>query len=146
MTEMLSVPKLLRELLEQGRWLHPGDDVLKGAFPSLTDPLEFCAAIDGRPISTYLGWPSASSEWTVFRMYADRNPRPLPWLDAHLAVFLAVNRVPGDDVAIALDFRGDLNAPAVVASHWPESGSEWVLLAESFDAFWRAVQPVGDRP
>jgi hypothetical protein len=65
------------------------------------------------------------------------GPLGLPWLDADLAAVIAVNRHPGDDVALALDYRGDAGRPAVVGSDaWTSrSGYLWRPVATSFDAF-----------
>ncbi|WP_162907537.1 hypothetical protein [Allorhizocola rhizosphaerae] len=61
----------------------------------------------------------------------------LPWLDIERAVLIAVNRVPGDDVAIALDYRQDHGKPRVVASDfWTDPKQcSWRLVAPSFTAF-----------
>ncbi|WP_433284615.1 hypothetical protein [Micromonospora sp. CA-244673] len=58
----------------------------------------------------------------------------LPWLDAERAVFIAVNRNPGDDVALALDYRTDLTDPSVVASDFWTNPSQcsWRLVAPTF--------------
>ena len=139
MINKLPLPKLLLELTERGAWLHPGDEVLRNAFPLLTKPLDFATSVNGSPILAGLGWPVDSRDWSSLRVYFEGEERPLPCLDARRAVFLAVNRFPGDDVAIALDFRGGLDRPCVVASRWLESGSEWFLIAEDFESFWRRL-------
>ena len=58
-------------------------------------------------------------------------------MDAGLALCIAVNRVPGDDVAIALDYRSEHRAPMVVASDaWTyPRGHLWRPVAPSFDDF-----------
>lgn len=65
------------------------------------------------------------------------GPIELPWLDAELAFLIAVNRVPGDDVAIALDYRSNAARPAVVASDARTDPSTylWRSVAPSFEAF-----------
>jgi hypothetical protein len=40
------------------------------------------------------------------------GPSDLPWLDIEQAFNIAVNRRPGDDVAIALDYRTTRLIPA----------------------------------
>jgi hypothetical protein len=37
----LALPQLLVDLLDSGRWRHPGDDVLSAAVPWFEDPLDF---------------------------------------------------------------------------------------------------------
>ena len=55
-----------------------------------------------------------------FREYrsSESEPRPLPWLDDDLALFIAVNREIGADIGIALDYRTSFTDPRVVASDW----------------------------
>jgi hypothetical protein len=56
----------------------------------------------------------------------------LPWLDAEQAVVIAVNRILGDDVAMALDYRPDAADPRVVASDF------WT---DPTRCSWRTVTP-----
>jgi hypothetical protein len=65
------------------------------------------------------------------------GPVEPPWLDAELAFLIVVNRIPGDDVAIALDYRSDAAAPAVIASDvWTNPSSHlWRPVAPTFEAF-----------
>jgi hypothetical protein len=72
-----------------------------------------------------------------------KNAEPicLPWLDVELAVFVAVNRFPGDDLAIALDYRTKASEPRVVANDWVQSegGCIWREVAPSFSEFVRLL-------
>ncbi len=140
MVNRLPVPGLLGELIGRGEWVHPGDDVLRRAFPLLTDPLDFLPSVDGVPIVAFQGWPPASQAWACLRMYVEGEERPLPWLDARSAVFVALNRIPGDDVAIALDFRRRVDRPRVVASRWLDAEAAWFVLAEDFERFWQCIR------
>ncbi|WP_433469809.1 S1 RNA-binding domain-containing protein [Spirillospora sp. CA-128828] len=65
----------------------------------------------------------------------------LPWLDADLAVLIGVNRNPGDDVAIALDYRTGSDEPRVVASDWwtDPHRCAWRVVAPTFSAFAAAL-------
>ncbi|MCY1054617.1 hypothetical protein [Nannocystis sp. SCPEA4] len=65
------------------------------------------------------------------------TPVALPWLDAELAVFVAVNREPGADLGIALDYRTSREDPRVVASDWwsEPGGCCWRVAAPTFSAF-----------
>lgn len=60
----------------------------------------------------------------------------LPWLDVDKAFLVAVNKHPGDDVAIALDYRTDSIHPRVVASDfWTEPGiCSWREVTSTFSA------------
>jgi hypothetical protein len=56
------------------------------------------------------------------------DPLDLPWFDAERAVLIAVNQNPGNDVAIALDYRTDVTDPKVgcVKAGWPrDDGRNW---------------------
>lgn len=79
--------------------------------------------------------------WAQF-FYAKRSSKcseaiELPWLDADLAILVAVNRVPGDDIGIALDFRTQAIDPRVVASEWYEGpkGCVWREVSGTFSHF-----------
>ena len=64
-------------------------------------------------------------------------PICLPWLDVEMAILVAVNRFPGDDLGIALDYRTDTADPRVVASDWDPGpgGCRWREVAPSFSKF-----------
>jgi hypothetical protein len=136
----LVLPVLLASLLASGRWQHPGDDVLRRALPWFEDPLVFlrtAGAMESESMSldTDADDDRASRFFHVTRGTGHRLG--LPWLDARLALLIAVNRSPGDDVAIALDYRGENGGPMVVASDawtYPD-GHLWRPAAASFDAF-----------
>jgi hypothetical protein len=53
--------------------------------------------------------------------------------------------VPGDDVAIALDYRGDPSGPCVVASDlWTDPRQcAWRIVAPTFGAFAAALGVFG---
>ena len=138
------IPLLLRTLIETGQWRHPGDDVLRQLIPKLTDPVDFRNWV---PLNTVADEISSFSprDLESFKLYrsTDDVHHPLPWLNADQAVFIAVNRIPGDDVAIALDYRDSANEPTVVASCWPENKfHEWFKVAESFEGFARSLGPI----
>ena len=70
---------------------------------------------------------NAGDDWAsrYFHVTRTEHRLGLPWLDAGLALCIAVDRAPGDEVAIVLDYRGELRAPMVVASDawsYPRSG------------------------
>jgi hypothetical protein len=96
----LLLPLLLVSLVEAGRWRHPGDDTLKSAIPFLDDPVDFLPIEAMRRESR----PSLADDpkiSTLFHVTRGRTPASavaLPWLDIERAVFVAVNRFPGDDV------------------------------------------------
>jgi hypothetical protein len=145
----LVLPDLLGELLASGRWQHPGGDILREVMPWFQDPLDFLSSVD------QIRWESQSLD-----LFADssrsselfREARgsvtgclDLPWLDVELAVLVAVNQRPGDDVAIALDYRTDPSDPRVVGSDFwtdPERCT-WRMIAPTFTGFVTALGLLG---
>jgi hypothetical protein len=116
----LALPGLPAELLASGLWQHPGDEVLSEVLPWFEDPVDFlastkCMERESRSLDEFTRDERASQVFHVARG-GIAGPVELPWLDAESTVLIAVNRMLGDDVAIALDYRSDAGAPAVVAS------------------------------
>lgn len=131
------VPTLLLNLLQSAQWQHPGDEVLVRLIPLLEDPVDFRQRVPGCTVAEDFHDSFELKDWENFRLYRSGEPeRPLPWLNADQAVFIAVNRFPGDDVGIALDYRQSEDNPKVVASYWRENKHlEWFEVASSFEAF-----------
>ena len=73
------------------------------------------------------------------------GPVDLPWLDAERAVLIAVNRRPGDDVAVALDYRTDPTDPRIVASDFWTNPKQctWRMVSPTFS---QLVDQLGIRP
>ncbi|MFD0536042.1 hypothetical protein ACFQY7_22155 [Actinomadura luteofluorescens] len=140
----LVLPALLVELLETGRWRHPGDDVLREVMPWFEDPLDFLVDYDEMRRETGALLGLHESHAGLFRLGRGGAPVELPWLDVDAAVLIAVNRHAGDDVAIALDYRTGASDPRVVASDLftDPGGCAWRTVAPSFSA---ALKPPGPR-
>lgn len=135
------IPILLQTLIETGRWQHPGDDVLQREIPKLLDAVEFRDWLPENTVSAEIEGAFTREDWDTFKLYRDGQPeRPLPWLNADKSILIAVNRIPGDDVAIALDYRDSKDAPLVVASCWPDNEyHEWFKVADNFDIFAQSL-------
>ena len=136
----LVLPVLLASLLASGRWQHPGDDVLRRALPWFEDPLVFLRSAEAMELQSASLDADADDDRASRYFHVTRGTGHrlgLPWLDARLALLIAVNRSPGDDVAIALDYRGENGSPMVVASDaWTNPNVYlWRPVAPSFDAF-----------
>ncbi|MET9085649.1 hypothetical protein ABZX77_27835 [Streptomyces sp. NPDC004237] len=141
----LTLPAQLTFLLDQGRWRHPGDVEMARLIPWFESPLDFLRSteqmesesrsldtFDDEPYSAFLHVAWGSSQET---------PVELPWLDVEQAFFIAVNRVLGDDVALALDYRTDPADPRVVGSYVRTDpvSYEWRVVAPTFSAFVAAL-------
>lgn len=121
--------------------------------PWFEDPLVFLSTVDqirreSRSLDLIADDERCSDLFREVRGSVVGSPVLLPWLDVELALFLAVNRMPGDDVAIALDFRGDPADPPVVASDfWTDPHRcAWRLVAPRFSAFADALGLLGPVP
>jgi len=137
----LELPEQLVSLLDQGCWRHPGDAVMARVVPWFESPLDFLASAaameaESRSLDLFADDPH-SAFFREMRGNAQRSPIELPWLDVELAVLIAVNRVLGDDVALALDYRAGLSEPSVVGSDWwtDPKVCAWRPVAPSLSTF-----------
>lgn len=116
----LALPGQLGHLLASGLWQHPGDHMLHTALPWFESPVDFLTSTECMERETQSLDMFAQDDRSAQIFHVTRGstagPKDLPWLDAESAILIAVNRVPGDDVAIALDYRPNAADPAVVAS------------------------------
>jgi hypothetical protein len=138
----LPMPPALVTLLETGKWVHPGDHVVKGVIPFLQEPVNFLS-VDSMEFesSGHLADHTASS--TLFhemRGTDSINVPDLPWRDVSKSFFIAVNRHIGDDIGIALDFRRGVESdPSVIASDWNDGPCKWRIVSDSLSDFLQRV-------
>ncbi|MDN3353031.1 hypothetical protein [Actinomadura sp. DC4] len=123
--------------------MHPGDERLHEVSPWFPEPLDFLPDVrqmrrESRSLDLFADDRALSRLFRTARGSA--GPVELPWLDAERAVLIAVNRVPGDDVAIALDYRGE--EPRVVGSDfWTDpTRCAWRTVAPTFPEFASALK------
>jgi hypothetical protein len=137
----LPIPSLLVDLLEQRRWRNPGENVIRQLAPFLREPVDFLTTVEAitRESSGFLAdEPGIANFFHVARGSKSTEPIRLPWLDVDLALFIAVNRYGGDDLAIALDYRPNVEDPRIVANDWQDgglTGCVWREVADSFSTF-----------
>ena len=137
----LVVPPLLRDLIRDGRWRHPGEAALDRAMPWFKDPLHFLDSVQAMERESN-SLDFLTEDETSARLFRQARGTgqvsrvDLPWLDVDKAFLVAVNKHPGDDVAIALDYRTDSMDPRVVASDfWTEPGTcSWREVTSTFSA------------
>jgi hypothetical protein len=140
----LQLPPLFVQLLQEGRWRHPGDERLCQLIPFLHEPVDFLTVVESMRRESRGSLADEPSMATVFHMArASKSEESvcLPWLNVEQAVFVAVNRFPGDDLAIALDYRTDQENPRVVANNWHSGvrGCVWREVAPTFAVFSRLL-------
>jgi hypothetical protein len=138
-----TIPPLLKELIETSRWRQPPDETIKRVIPFLQDPMEFLLTVDAMRQASMSLLADSPEMSELFREYRGSKvpEKELPWLDVDQALFLAVNRVHGADLGIALDFRTDPEDPRVVASDW-QSGDNthhWRQVEGRFSDFVRRL-------
>lgn len=133
----LPLPTTLIEMIESGRWVHPGDDVMLAKIPFIRNPLVFLGSKDSMLFESGPLMGPDEIENETFSEYcgSELSERALPWIDVEQTLFIIVNKWPGDDVGIALDYRTG-NSPRVVGGDWI-SGNRCVYreISPSFDAF-----------
>ncbi len=137
----LPLPQLLVDLLATGGWRHPGDEAVRRVIPFLSDAVDFLSI---QQMEIESRGHLADNPSTAELFHDVRGARPfaaneLPWRDVTRSVMIAVNREPGADVAIALDYRTSLDTPRVIASNWqwePTKTHQWALVSHTFPEFW----------
>jgi hypothetical protein len=140
----LPLPDLLVCLIRKGCWTHPGDARLREIIPFLVDPVDFLTSLEAmtRESSGHLADDPALAP--VFHEVRGRQAAELielPWRDVDRSIYVAVNRFPGDDVGIALDYRTSVDDPRVIANDWG-SGQEclWRVVAPTFRQFAQSLR------
>ncbi|WP_265594113.1 hypothetical protein [Haloferula sp. BvORR071] len=140
MKRHLQLPALLGEMLADGSWKHPGDEVISRLIPFIREPLQFRSSVEQitTPQDCLMGPDEAEN--ATFHEYrgSQVGPRDLPWLDVEQSLLIAINRIPGDDLAIALDYRSSVEDPRVIASEWVDTDGGcclWREVAPTFAAF-----------
>jgi hypothetical protein len=140
-TRGLVVPPLLLDLLRDCRWRHPGEAALDRVMPWFKDPLHFLDSVQAmeRESNSLAFLTDDEASARLFRQTRGTgqvSPVDLPWLDVDKAFLVAVNERPGDDVAIALDYRTDYTDPRVVASDfWTDPRiCSWREVTPTFSA------------
>lgn len=128
----LKVPSLLVKLVNEGFWVKGSELDIKKHYEFLNDPLTFLQSFQGMKSTPSFKYDEVLRIYSSSEVGLNRN---LPWLDIDNSIFIAINKNPGDDIAIALDYRDNSTSPIVVASKWTEVNGycEWVKIENTFD-------------
>ena len=139
----LPLPKLLLDLMNQGRWKHPGANKLKEVVPFITEPLIFLENRSEMERASGILMSEHEDENIFFSEYRGSKieTRDLPWIDVEKSIFIICNAYPGDDTGIALDYRYDLNHPRVIGSDW-NSGKNCIYreISSNFKSFVKLLE------
>lgn len=135
----LEVPARILELIAAGAWVDPGRARWTQVAPWLAGPddeLELLETVAEMKFETSGLHTLTGDDWRT----ATQDERPekrgdLDWLDADRALLIAVNKVPGADIAVALDLRARPEDPRVVASEWVEHDHQWREVAPDLSGF-----------
>lgn len=135
-------PQAFVELWLAGKWEQPNESLIQLLIPWLQGPVEFIEVMHWLVTENRASLVDYPDEAEIFREYRGSispDKTDLPWLDVEKSLFIAVNRIHGDDLGIALDFRTSLDNPRVVASYWcgeqEDYHVEWRLVTEAFSEF-----------
>lgn len=69
--------------------------------------------------------------------------RGLPWIDVEKTLFIIINKWPGDDVGIALDYRTGLDHPRVIGGDWDTQDGRGIVYREITPDFPGFVKLLG---
>ena len=134
----LDLPPLLYKLIETNQWVHPGDTQLRNKIPFIREPVAFLN-FKGHMLPE--SGPLMEIDKSEDRFFSEYKGsiygyRDLPWIDIEKTIFIIINKIPGDDLGIALDYRLDVNNPRVVASDWQSGeGVKYIEICPSFESF-----------
>ena len=136
----MPLPPLLLDLMASKRWRQPSDAAIFAAIPFLREPVDFLLT-DAHMRFESQGQCVGLTHMREFRG-SESGDRPLPWIDADLSLFTAVNRESGADFGIALDFRTSYDDPRVVASDWwtDDHTLYWREAFSTFSSFVAAIR------
>jgi hypothetical protein len=139
----LPLPSLLIDMIQQGRWRHPGNETLRRVIPFLKPPMDLLSIqemqIETEGLFECLKYQSLIP-CNLHLVRGSTNitrAAELPWLDIENVIVIAANACPGDDSIIALDYRTGTGDPRVVATFFNEGtlDLEYREAAPSFSRF-----------
>ncbi len=140
----LSLPPLLILLIYTGRWRQPSDELIAELIPFLLEPVDFLLDEWSIRFESQGQLADSARISLLFHEYRSTNGiyLDLPWIDVDRHLMIAVNRVIGDDVGIALDYRTSQDDPRVVASDWRtgDNTHHWREVFPTFSAFIEALR------
>jgi hypothetical protein len=143
----LRLPDPLIALLTANLWRDPQDSALRALMPWFEDPLIFLSSLDqiqreSGSLDEFADDDASAQLFRELRGSRVAHAVELPWLDVEKAVLIAVNRNPGDDVAIALDYRTNPLDPRVVASDFWTNPQQCArrVVAPTFTKFVKRLQ------
>lgn len=142
----LPLPPLLISLIQEGKWKHPGEEVMHKVVPFVREPVIFCPLHEMRSETNGVVSLSADLQFhTFFRQLVGSQglwPNELPWLDVEQMVFIAISGDSDDDLGIALDYRSRMDDPRIIASDWL-SGADGYMWREVAPTFTEFVERLG---
>ncbi len=141
MPENIYITPLLLRLIASGDWKQPTDKQIETIAPFFNgEPLDFLTTVESIKRTSRLTFDTERKVDTMFREYIGSLcllPKQLPWRDVEQSLLIAVCRNPGDDIAIALDYRTSQTNPRVIGSNWTPHTSRitWQVITPTFTEF-----------
>lgn len=140
-------PPAFVELWSTAKWQQPPEPLIQSLIPWLQGPIEFIEVMHWMVTenqASLVNHPHSAKMFREYRGSVSLDKPDLPWLDVEKSLFFAVNRIHGDDLGVAMDFRTSKDNPRVVASYWCGERSdyhvEWRLVTERFSEFLARLQ------
>jgi hypothetical protein len=140
----LPLPTLLVEMMEDGTWRHPGAEMMIRIAPFIKEELDFRTSENRIHTGECLmgAFEDENKTFHEYRGSRVSGVRDLPWIDVEKSALIAINQYPGDDVAVALDYRTSMTDPRLIGTEWIEGddgGCFWREISPSFTEFARAI-------
>jgi hypothetical protein len=137
---LLPYPKVFLELWNAGKWGQPDEGLLKGFIPWMQGPIEFIENMRWLTSENRIfaePYLELYEQFSEYQGSQSKNKPDLPWIDREKAIIFGVNRIHGDDLAIAMDYRSSLDDPRVVGTYWNQDRFkiEWRMVSDSFNHF-----------
>jgi len=136
----LPLPDLLIHLINENKWKHPGNDVMKKTIPFFHEEIDFLFTETEFKLEN----SSLYLEDEIFFCFDSKKSKlanNLPYLASDLSILIAVNKIPGDDLGIALDYRTSFLNPRIIANNWHSGirGCPWIEISPTFEAFIKNI-------
>lgn len=141
--DKLPFPPKLTQMIQNKKWVHPGDKILEEKIPFIDCTLDFLQTKEKMLINSWGILMEDEAEKETFSAYRGSfaTKRDLPWIDVEKSIAIIINRELGDDHVISLDFRRSLNNPRVVGSEWISNPTRMIYreISPTFSDFLKLL-------
>ena len=127
----LRIPEELQAVLNTSELQDLVVNELSSKFSFLEFPMEFLQSLEEIRLLSSDQTFLIEEYWNVRSSQNLNKEIDLPYLDFDNSLMIAINKYPGEDLAIALDYRSNPDVPCVVGSNFnkEDGGCEWKTLS-----------------